>query len=61
MTTQEKQREIGRKAWIQGNVILFKKPTYKSAFFDMEEVLVIPIKKTKNKGLDRVIDTLLTT
>ena len=36
-----KEAVKGRKAWIQGNVISFEKPTYQSAFFDAEEVIVI--------------------
>lgn len=43
-----------KKAWIQGNIISFKKPIYKSAFFDLEEVLVIPVKIIENKNSDKI-------
>jgi len=43
-----------KKAWIQGNIISFKKPTYKSAVFDLEEVLVIPIKTIENKNFNKI-------
>jgi len=35
------ERKRGRKAWIQGNVISYKKPTYQSAFFEAEEVVIL--------------------
>ena len=47
-----------RKAWIQGNVISFKKPEYKSAVFDLEEVIVVPIKTTPNINIDKIIKLL---
>lgn len=37
-----------RRAWINGNLISFKKPKYKSAFFDCEEVFVVKVKTTKS-------------
>jgi hypothetical protein len=37
----------GKKAYIQGNVISFEKPKYKSMFFDIEEVLIL--EKYKNE------------
>ena len=48
-----------RKAWIQGNIISFEKPKYRSAFFGVEEVLVISIKK-EDKELPKWVVKLLT-
>lgn len=42
--TLRKVGEVTKKclrAWIQGNIIIFEKPTYESAFFDAEEVVVL--------------------
>jgi len=38
-----------KKAWIIGNIISFKQPTYNSPFFDAEEVEVTYILKAKKK------------
>lgn len=44
-----------KRAWIQGNIISFNKPTYRSAIFDLEEVLVIPVKTIENKNIDKIL------
>ena len=54
----KKYKDKIKKAWIQGNIISFKKPDYKSAIFDLEEVLVLPIKTIENKNLDKIINLL---
>jgi len=38
---EDRARVRGKKAWIQGNVISYKKPTYQSAFFEAEEVVIL--------------------
>ena len=37
--------KITKRAWIQGNIISFRKPEFKSALFDCEKVLVIKSEK----------------
>ena len=57
MTHQKLKQKI-REAWIQGNIISFKKPKYKSAFFDLEEVLVLDLKTTETKLSKKTIKFL---
>lgn len=57
MTNKGKEKKYKR-AWIQGNVISFTKPKYRSAVFDLEEVLVLPIKTTENKNFDKILKIL---
>ena len=48
---EQETLERGKKAWIQGNIISFEKPTYQSyqsAFFDLEEVIVFRSPKDPN-------------
>jgi len=45
------ERERGRKAWIQGNVISYSKPTYQSAFFEAEEVVILSSLDTNPKNI----------
>jgi len=39
-TNTPDKKKAGRIAWLQGNVITFSKPTYQSAFFAEEKVIV---------------------